>query len=64
MDAYFYTALPDDATIETLMEKVSFYRFVQEHGLAIPPTHILGNQADAEAAAGKLYFPCVRKPSA
>ena len=64
LEAYFHIALPDHDTVETLMEKESFFRFAQEHGLAIPPTYILESRADAEEAARELSFPCVLKPSA
>jgi len=64
LNAYFHIALPDHDTVETLMDKESFYRFAQEHGLAIPSTCILESRTDAEAAARELSFPCVLKPSA
>jgi predicted ATP-grasp superfamily ATP-dependent carboligase len=64
LDANFHIALPDHATVETLMDKELFCRFAQEHGLAIPPTYILESRADVEAAARELSFPCVLKPPA
>jgi predicted ATP-grasp superfamily ATP-dependent carboligase len=64
LKAWFHIALPDHDTVETLMDKVSFYRLAQERGLAIPPTRFLESRADAEAAARELVFPCVVKPPA
>ena len=62
LKTWFHIALPDHDTVESLMDKVSFYRLAQQSGLAIPPTRFLENRADAEAAAHELAFPCVVKP--
>jgi len=62
LGAGFYLALPDHDVVQMLMDKVSFFRFAGEHGIAIPQTFLLHNQADADRAAKELNYPCVVKP--
>jgi len=60
---WFHTALPAAEAVETLMNKLSLYRFAQENGFPIPTTRFLNTREDAERAAAELTFPCVLKPS-
>lgn len=62
LSAYYRFALPEHATVEMLMDKVSFYMYAQEHGLAIPPTFFLHNRQEAEHAASQLTYPAILKP--
>jgi len=59
---WYHIVLPEAEVIETLMNKLSFYTFAQQHGFPIPETRFLNSQADAEQAATELTFPCVLKP--
>lgn len=59
---WYLMSLPDEATVEMLMDKISFITFAQEHGLAIPGTFFLKNRRDAEEAAAQLTYPCILKP--
>lgn len=58
----YHLVLPEHEVVETLMDKISFYTYAEEHGLPIPRTVFLTTRDDAEAAAGSLSFPCVLKP--
>jgi D-aspartate ligase len=62
LKAGFHLALADHDAVQMLMDKVSFFRFAGEHGIAIPQTFLMHNQADADRAARELTFPCVVKP--
>jgi D-aspartate ligase len=62
LEPWFYVVLPDPEVIETLMNKLSFYKFAQQNGFPIPPTHFINSQEDAQYAAEELNFPCVLKP--
>ncbi|HJV65776.1 MAG TPA: hypothetical protein VJ550_08585 [Geomonas sp.] len=59
---WFHVVLPEQETVETLLDKVRFYAFAQEKGLPIPRTRFLSSVADAEKAARELTFPCILKP--
>lgn len=60
---WFWLPLAPHDVVETLMDKLSFARYAAEAGLAIPRTELLGDRADAEAAAASLTFPAVVKPT-
>ena len=59
---WYRFVLPAHEIVETLMDKIRFTEHAQAHDLAIPPTRILRNRADAEAAAADLTYPAVVKP--
>ncbi len=59
---WYHIALPKHEVVEMLMNKVSFYTYAQQEGLAIPKTFFLRNRSDAETAANELTFPCIMKP--
>lgn len=59
---WYHVILPEEEVIETLMNKLNFYAYANEHGFPIPQTRYLNSLADAEAAARELTFPCVLKP--
>lgn len=63
LERSFHLALVDPATVELLNNKVAFYTYAEEHGLAIPRTRFLRSAEDIEAAAADLQFPLVLKPS-
>jgi predicted ATP-grasp superfamily ATP-dependent carboligase len=60
--SWFHVVLPPAEVIETLMNKVLFYNFAQEHGFKIPQTRFLRESQDVVRAAQELRFPCVLKP--
>lgn len=62
LTAWYHIALPRHATVEMLMDKVSFYTYAQQEGLPIPKTFFMRTRSDAEAAAKELTFPCIMKP--
>ena len=62
LSAHYRFALPDHDRVDMLMDKLRFYTYAEEHGLAIPTTLLLTNRADAESAASQLGFPAILKP--
>jgi D-aspartate ligase len=62
LERWYHVVLPAPEVVETLMNKISFYRYAQENGFPIPPTRFLNSREDAERAAEELTFPCVLKP--
>lgn len=60
---WYRMVLPAPEVVELLMDKLAFQEWAMQEGLAIPPTRILRNRADAEAAAAELDFPCILKPT-
>lgn len=60
---WYRVVLPAPEVVELLMDKLAFQEWAMKEGLAIPPTRILRNRADAEAAAEELEFPCILKPT-
>ena len=54
---WYRFVLPEHDVVELLMDKIGFAEHAQAHGLAIPPTRILRDRADAEAAAAALTYP-------
>jgi D-aspartate ligase len=59
---WYRFVLPAHDTVELLMDKIRFTEHAQAHGLAIPPTRVLRDRADAVAAAAELSYPAVVKP--
>ena len=62
LEPWYHIVLPPAETVEMLMDKISFYTYAAENGLAVPKTYVLRSRADAEAAAEALSFPCAMKP--
>lgn len=62
LQSWYRFALPEAATVEMLMDKISFYTHAQQAGLPIPATFFLRNRAEAVAAAAQLHYPCILKP--
>ena len=58
----FHIALPDAQVVETLMDKVGFYRYAMERELPIPQTFFISSGEDLEDAIRALTFPCILKP--
>jgi len=58
----YHIALPEPETLEMLMDKTSFFRFAQEHGLPVPATFLLRTRVEAIAASKQIPFPCIMKP--
>jgi predicted ATP-grasp superfamily ATP-dependent carboligase len=48
--------------VETLIDKIRFITFAQQHRLPIPSTFVLRVRPDAVEAADRLSYPCVLKP--
>jgi predicted ATP-grasp superfamily ATP-dependent carboligase len=61
--AWYRMALPTHEVVQTLLDKMRFYRFAQAHDFPIPPTHFLYCREDAIRAAEALRFPVILKPS-
>ena len=59
---WYRFVLPAHDLVERLVDKIAFTELAQARGLAIPPTRILRDQADAAAAATALDYPVVLKP--
>ena len=63
LDAWYHIILPEIEVVEMLMDKLSFLTYAQNAGLPIPTTVQLNSRKEAEAAANRLPYPCVVKPS-
>jgi predicted ATP-grasp superfamily ATP-dependent carboligase len=62
LEPYYRHSLPSREAVETLSDKVSFYRFAQDNGFPIPKTRFLYSRDEVEEVAGSLSFPLVLKP--
>lgn len=62
LEQWYQIALPREPVVETLLDKVAFYRHAADAGLPIPETRFLRSRDDAERAADRLRFPCILKP--
>jgi len=62
LEKWYHIALPDLEVVETLMNKISFYKLAQQRGFPIPATRFLHSSDDTKRAAEELKFPCVVKP--
>ena len=63
LESWYHIVLPAPDVLDLMMDKLSFYTFAQEAGLAVPTTFIMRNRAEAELAAENLAFPGILKPS-
>lgn len=59
----YIVMLPEHQVVTTLMEKSSFQRHAEDHGLPVPRTKVLRDRSDALRAASELTFPCALKPT-
>lgn len=55
--------LPDNAVVDTLMDKAAFARWADQHGLRAPATMVIEDMDAAHQAAEALRFPCILKPT-
>jgi|GEM_PF-198601 len=55
--------LPEHQLLETLINKVDFARFAEQHSFNVPKTRVLAIQSDAQQAADDLIFPVFLKPA-
>jgi predicted ATP-grasp superfamily ATP-dependent carboligase len=62
LEESYHVILPAADIVETLLDKVNFYKYAEQQGLSIPKTFFLNNRDDAERAAEQLSFPCILKP--
>jgi len=62
LEQWYHIALPEPDVVEMLMDKVHFYTYAAQAGLAIPKTFFLKKRGDLEAAVPELTFPCIMKP--
>ncbi|MGA7272429.1 MAG: carboxylate--amine ligase [Acidimicrobiia bacterium] len=62
LSQWYRIVLPDEATVEMLMDKDAFYRFAADRGFPIPETHFVRSRQDAIRAAETLTFPAILKP--
>lgn len=63
LDPLFAIALPENQTIETLMDKTSFLEHATRIGLSVPSYVVLESSDDVRRAVEQLTFPCILKPS-
>lgn len=59
---WYRFVLPADDLVRRLVDKIGFAELAQASDLPIPPTRVLRDRADAEAAASALTYPVVIKP--
>jgi predicted ATP-grasp superfamily ATP-dependent carboligase len=62
LEPWYHVVLPPVDVVEMLMDKMTFYTYAAENGLAIPKTLFLHSREDAEEAGQILTFPCAMKP--
>jgi D-aspartate ligase len=58
----FTLPLASHATVEMLMDKVSFARHAALVGLPVPRTEVVRSHSELAAAAARVDYPCVLKP--
>lgn len=63
LSAFYHIVLPPASVIDVLMDKARFHQFALDHGFRVPETTVLASRADAVAAAGRLPYPCILKPT-
>jgi predicted ATP-grasp superfamily ATP-dependent carboligase len=62
LEAWYHIVLPAPEIIEIMLNKVSFYKYAQDHGLPIPRTFFIESRTDLEKIVDQLTFPCILKP--
>lgn len=55
--------LPEHELLTTLIDKVDFAQFAEQHCFNVPKTRVLAVQSDAQQAADDLTFPVFLKPA-
>lgn len=63
LEEHFFTSVPSETVVRTLLDKAAFAEFAARHSLPIPETHVIRTRADAERVAPDAPYPCVLKPS-
>ncbi|HEX9444688.1 MAG TPA: polysaccharide deacetylase family protein [Candidatus Binatia bacterium] len=63
LQSRFRFVMPDEAVIESLIDKRLFSRLAATHGVAVPRTYVVDDASALEAAARELAYPCVLKPA-
>lgn len=58
----YHLILPAPDVIETMIDKVAFYKFAQRNNLPIPKTFFLKSQGDLDQASKSITYPCILKP--
>ena len=62
LQPWYLMMLPEVETVETLMDKISFFSHANAAGLPIPKTFLLHSRSEAETAAKELDYPTILKP--
>jgi D-aspartate ligase len=62
LDGLFDIVAPPLDVVETLLDKTRFHVWAVEHGLPVPVTEVVTDQAELRAALAEMPFPVVLKP--
>src|SRR5262249_26966022 len=54
--------LPQNASVECLLDKLALFRVANAHGIPVPATVVCSSMEEVVAQAAKLRFPLVVKP--
>ena len=62
LDPLAHVVQPAPEVVELLLDKVSFARHAEAHGLPVPTTRVVTDRSGVVAAGRELTFPCIAKP--
>lgn len=59
---WYEFVIPEHETIDLLMDKVKFYKYLERNGFSIPPTFYVTDKSELKEISNHIKFPCVIKP--
>jgi len=59
---WYHVALPDATVVDTLINKVKFYKYALETSLPIPATRFVSSIAEVKSSLSEIEYPCIVKP--
>jgi len=62
LSEYFSFVIPDESSIERMMNKTSFHEWAVRHGFPVPESYIAESREDLDDVLGKVRYPVLLKP--
>jgi predicted ATP-grasp superfamily ATP-dependent carboligase len=59
---WYEFVIPEHETIDLLMDKVKFYKYLELNGFPIPQTYYVTDKSELKEIANHINYPCVVKP--
>ncbi|MEW6144886.1 MAG: carboxylate--amine ligase [Thermodesulfobacteriota bacterium] len=59
---WYEFVIPEHETIDLLIDKVKFYKYLERNGFSIPPTFYVTDKSELKEIANHVKYPCVVKP--